>query len=326
MEVAAQPPMLGRRSEFDMRISLYKLEILCLVIELGGVTRAAKHLHVAQPVITAHMRSLEERLGVTIFVKSGRQIELTEAGRRVHLWAAETVTRTRTMLREVGGMVDGHRGAAFVAANPSIGSYVLPSVLTRFQAERPDAQITLAIREQQTVVQSVEQGECDFGIVVFDASLDLPELELEHLADEEVVLVTAPDGPPNEDTIELAELSKLPMLGPPRGLVRGSLISGVLASLGSEPSRAVLELGHPEAIKRATREGFGVALMLRSAVEDEIARGELRRVHFSDVRPTVAIHAIKRAEQPLSALQAQLLDAIRQHLRSHAREPLDDRL
>ena len=105
---------------------------------------------------------------MTLFARSGRRLELTEAGERVYTWAAETLARTRTLMREVRGLDDGHAGAAVLAASMSIGSYVLPAVLSAFRRERPAAQLTLAIREPEAVLRSVEQGECDFAIAVLD--------------------------------------------------------------------------------------------------------------------------------------------------------------
>lgn len=311
VEEVQRTPVNEHESELDTRISLQKLEILCLVVELGGVTRAAEHMFVAQPVVTAHLRSLEQRLGVTLFTRSGRHLELTEAGERVHAWASETLTRARTMYREVQGLADGKRGAAFIVASMSVGSYVLPSVLTAFHKARPHATVSLAIREQESVLRAVEQGECDFGIVVADAPPEVPALQSEVLASEEVLLVAAPDGPPRTATIKLTDLWTVPIVGPPQGSVRRKLVDRALDDLGAHPYHAVLELGHPEAMKRAARDGLGGALLFRSAVQEELERGELRHVPFEDVTPTVPIYAVQRRDKRLSTLQAGLLDAIR---------------
>ena len=60
--------------KLDQRISLQKLEIFCLVVDLGGVGRAAEHLFVAQPVVSAHLRTLQERLGAELLYRDGRRL------------------------------------------------------------------------------------------------------------------------------------------------------------------------------------------------------------------------------------------------------------
>jgi LysR family transcriptional regulator, low CO2-responsive transcriptional regulator len=310
----ADPAGVEQPDELDTRLSLHKLEILCCVVELGGVTRAAEHMFVAQPVLTAHLRSIEDRLKVKLFVRSGRHLELTEAGERVHAWASETLTQSRSMYRELQGLTDGQRGAAFVVANMSIGSYLLPEILTAFMRERPEAVVSLAIREEEAVIRAIEQGECDFGVVVGGVPPMSDGLESELLAWEDVLLVAAPEGPPPGETIKLKDLRTVPIVGPPHGSVRRTLVDRTLNDLGAPSYHAVLELGHPEALKRAARGGIGGALLFRSAVEEEIARGELRNVPFEDASPTLPIYAVKRKDKRLSALQQQLLDAIRQAL------------
>ena len=79
----------------DTRVTLTKLEVFSLVVELGGVSRAAEHLYVSQPVVSAHVRSLEERVGARLFYREGHHLVLTEAGRAVHGWATSAPARTR---------------------------------------------------------------------------------------------------------------------------------------------------------------------------------------------------------------------------------------
>ena len=63
----------------DSRVTLHKLEVFSLVVELGGVSRAAEQLFVSQPVVTAHIRSLEQRVGARLFYREGRNLRLTES-------------------------------------------------------------------------------------------------------------------------------------------------------------------------------------------------------------------------------------------------------
>src|SRR5580698_19292 len=101
---------------FDPYFTLQKLEVFCLFVDLQSVTRASERLCVAQPVVTAHLRGLETKLGVTLVKRVGRNIGLTEAGERVYKWANDVVMRTREMERELSGMEDGVAGSAVLAA------------------------------------------------------------------------------------------------------------------------------------------------------------------------------------------------------------------
>jgi DNA-binding transcriptional LysR family regulator len=106
----------------DSRVTLHKLEVFSLVVELGGVSRAAEQLFVSQPVVSAHIRSLEQRVGARLFYREGRHLRLTEAGRAVHGWANDVLTHTRELSRHLDGLSDGTQGSVVVGASMSVGS------------------------------------------------------------------------------------------------------------------------------------------------------------------------------------------------------------
>jgi LysR family transcriptional regulator, low CO2-responsive transcriptional regulator len=295
----------------DLRISLRKLEVLSLVVQLGGVGRAAEHLFVAQPVVSAHLRSLEERLGTKLFYREGRQMHLTEAGHAVHRWAEDVLTRTRELDRHLGGLSDGRQGTVVFGASMSVGSYRLPPVLTSFRASHPGVELRLGISDTEHAIEDTRTGEFDFAVVVSDAQLELPGMDVEQIGSDDIVLVAAPDGEPHADSIGIDELARLPFIEAPEGIIRRTFVERQLARLGVVERNVVLQLGHPEAMKRATREGLGVALLFRSAVCDEIAAGLLREVHVDGIDVSVPINVVSRKGKTFSALHQALIAEIR---------------
>jgi DNA-binding transcriptional LysR family regulator len=301
-------------TSLDLRISLRKLEVLTLVVELGGVGRAAEHLFVAQPVVSAHIRSLEERLQTKLFYREGRQMHLTEAGVAVHAWAEDVLTRTRELHRHLGGLSDGRQGTVAFGASMSVGSYCLPTVLTSYRASHPAVDLRLGISDTEHAIEDIRTGEFDFAVVVSDAQLELPGMDVEQIASDEIVLVAAPGAEPHTDVISTDELSRLPFIDAPEGIIRRTFVDDELRRLGVVERNVVLQLGHPEAMKRATREGLGVALLFRSAVREEIAAGLLREVHVEGVHLTVPIYIVFRKGKTFSPLHLGLIEQIRSGL------------
>lgn len=295
----------------DSRISLYKLEIFNAVVEFGGVTAAADHLLVSQPVVTAHIRSLEQRIGAPLFRREGRQLRLTEAGEAVQVWSAEVLTRMKELSRHIEGLSDGKRGAAVLGASMSVGSYILPPVLSRFQRERPLVELSLYISESDHVIQATELGECDFSVVIVDHEFDSPTLTKELLRQEEFIIVGAPDAGLPEGEIDVDELGLLPFIEAPRGMIRRSLIDRQLERVGIHRRNVVIELGHPEAMKRAAQQGLGVTMLFRSSIEEDIALGRLREIKLRDTTLAVPLCLAYRKEKRFSPVQRELIDAIR---------------
>ncbi len=303
---------MGPAPALDGRISLQKLEILCLVVEVGTVTAAAQQLYVAQPVVTAHLRSLEERLNVKLFQRAGRTLKLTEAGQRVHAWAKETLDHSQQMLDDVQLLRTGEGGSVRMGASMSLGSYRLPVVVASFHRGRPNTDLNMFVSDPETAMAGVEHGDLDFAVSVLTEAPDAALFESEAVGYEDVVLVTSPDGSPQADAISAKDLRKLSIVGTPSGSARRTVVDQMLARRGVR-YHSVVEFGHPEAIKRAVMNGLGAALLLRSAVVEELELGQLREIRIRGERLSIPVYLVKRRDKQLSALQLQLRDTIRAH-------------
>ena len=299
---------------FDLRFTLHKLSVFCQVVESGGVGRAAEMLYVAQPVVTAHIRSLEERLGTQLFERNGRQTRLTPAGDAVYHWARETLTRARELERELGGLGDGSTGAASIAASMSIGSYLLPPILSDFRRDRPLAAVSLTVTDPEHALEATATGVADFAVILADQLPEAGLFDAEILGREELVLVVAPDSDMAGERISIEAARAIPYIASPRDHVRRELVDGQLRRAGLDGLEVVIELGHPEAMKRAVRQGLGATVLFRSAVRDELAAGVLREVQIIGTHLDVPIHLVRRRRKRLSALQEHLLGYVRERV------------
>ncbi|NKC23259.1 LysR family transcriptional regulator [Ochrobactrum oryzae] len=256
---------------FASQMTLHKLEIFCLVCEFQSVTRAAERMRVAQPVVTAHIRFLEEKLGVRLFERSGRRLVLTAAGRRVHTWANEVITRTRELERELNISGDAEVGTAIVSASMTVASYVLPPLFPRF-ARCTRQEVSRFVSNPQLVTASVRDGSCDFGVCILDPRHDVDGLNVEKLWTERLVLVAAAGSTLAGEAVSPEEIAALPFVSSPRNQVRRELEEDALRAHGIVGRRVVLELGHPEAMKQAVRAHAGVAFVMETSVRDECER------------------------------------------------------
>jgi LysR family transcriptional regulator, low CO2-responsive transcriptional regulator len=297
----------------DLRIPLHKLEVITLVVQLGGVGRAADHLHVAQPVVSAHIRSLEERLGTKLFYRDGRQLQLTESGEIVHAWAKDVLTRTRELDRHLSGLSGGVSGTVHFGASMSVGSYVLPLVLTAFRRQYPQADLRLSISDTEHAIEDTRSGLVDFAVVVSDTAPELPGMDIQKIGEDEIVLLAAPDGEPSADHVDLIDLAQLPFIEA-HGVIRRTFVDKQLRELGVVERNIVLQLGHPEAMKRAAQDGIGVTLLFRTAAVEELQQGSLREIHIQGADLQVPIFVISRKGKSFSPLHLQLIEAIRQAL------------
>ena len=298
----------------NMRVSLRRLEVFCLVVEVGGVTRAAEHLFVAQPAVSSQIRGLEEWLGVKLFTRVGSRLQLTEAGERTYGWARETLARTQELQREMASLGDGTQGALAIAASIAAGTYLLPPALLDLRKSRPSADITLEVGQPQDALSRVETGSVDFAIVSWDGRDTPPQLEGEHLHSEEVILVASVEGPPEADTIEIADASALPEIGRPTSVNWHRMLELQLQRQGVRQRNVVIRLGHGESIKRMLRDHGLVAYQPRYVVEDSLARGEVREVTVNGLDLREDLWLFTRIGKPHSPLHGMCVETIRRHL------------
>lgn len=317
-----------RAMSLDSRINLRKLEMLKLVVELGSVTAAAKHLFVAQSVVSSHLRLLEERVGARLFYREGRYLRLTEAGGSVMEWADDVLTRAQELRRHLDGLSEGTRGTIILSTSMSIGSYTMPSILTTYRIRRPLIDIHVSIFNTEHAIAQARAGSADFAVVVADddADTELAGMDVVPIGGAELVLIAAPGGPPDGDEVAVEDLAGLPFVEAPENAVQRRLIDRRLRDIGIKKREIVMHLGHPEAMKRATEAGIGVSLVFRSAVERELSAGLLREITVTGHSFTVPVLLVSRKNKTFSLLHRELIDEIRSAFATQADSSPEDGL
>lgn len=274
-----------------------------------------------QPAVSEHIRTLERRLGCKLLVRKGRGVELTDAGVRLHEWAKDILSRARELDRELDGLETGTGGAAAVGASTTIGTYLLAEAVADFAIERPAARISLKTGAMQPIIDEVRRGDLDFGVVVAVPAPRGSDITARLLVSEPYVLVAAADAhdlPP--EPVEPAALSELRFVCTVHETPRMELIDQPLRELGVRERNVVVELSHPEAIKRAVQRGLGVAFLLRAAVERELEAGELKAIDVDGLQLDAPVYLVHRADREFSRLQSDLLRSIEDRL--ERRQPL----
>src|SRR5205809_7267631 len=145
---------------------LRQLRYFVAVAERLHFGRAAAALHRSQPPLSRAIRALEERLGVALFVRTRRRVELTREGARLLEETRRIVEQLERTALELRGMASGEQGRLRIGF-VSLADYgVLPGLLKTFKRVRPG--VTLALREMLSPEQAaaLAAGELDFGLLL----------------------------------------------------------------------------------------------------------------------------------------------------------------
>lgn len=168
-------------------MELRHLRYFLAVAERGHVTRAAEALHVSQPTLSQQLRQLEEEIGVPLFDRLGRHLQLTQPGqifRQRALRALQELEEARVAIEELEGL---QRGDVRVGTVQTVNAYLLPKVLARFSMHYPGVGIRIDERSADEIEAGVLNGTMAFGLS-FIPPINR-RLELELLLKEELRLI-----------------------------------------------------------------------------------------------------------------------------------------
>lgn len=295
----------------DFRISLQKLEVFCKVVELGGVRRAAEELYVSQPVVSAHLRSLQERVGAKLFQPEGRGIALTEAGARTLIWATEVLKGRRELEKDLAELADGSSGFVSIGASITVGNTLMTAAVIAFKRDNPGASIRLEISTVETALEQARLGRHDFAVVATDGVLDSRSFDSELVARPAWAIIASAHNNDIPDSVTPDRLAKLGFVCPPGGMAIRRSQDNALASIGVNDRRVEIELGSAESIMQAVKADLGVAMLWRQSVKADIESGLLREITVDATPLRDRLFIVRRTDTRLTPLQNRMLDQVR---------------
>jgi DNA-binding transcriptional LysR family regulator len=248
------------RSSSRRYINLEQLESFVTLAEAGGITAAARRLSLSQPTVSQHLQRLETYLRRRLIVRTSDGATLTAEGERL-LPFARGLLRLGRQFGE-----DDSAAPLRLGACSNIGVYLLPALLEGLQRKgQVLPQVTIASNPE--VRQRLLTGELDVGLLEW---WDEPPGFHGCIWRHEPLVAILPLGHElaGRESLSLADLRSVPLLGGESGTGTGRLLRGLLAA--NETLEVAMELGSTEAVKRAVAAGLGASLVLEMSVSDSL--------------------------------------------------------
>ena len=170
-------------------LSLQQIRCFCAALELGSFTAAAEALRVSQPAVAEQIRKLEQALGADLFVRAGRGVVATEAGRAFAEHAARSLRAVEDAAGSVGELTALRRGtvAVGVFAEPSV--WRIHALMTAFLRRHPEVSVRLVGLNSSAIAERVRRGELEAGVVLLP--IDDDKLDVRPIVRDEVLYVSA---------------------------------------------------------------------------------------------------------------------------------------
>ena len=147
-----------------MRLTLAQLEAFYWTHRLRGINPAARHLHLAQPTVSARLRELERNLGARLFVRNGRGIQPTAEANGL----LERADEVLAMARRITGQKLEHDPLRFglrLGGPDSFALVCMPLLLAAIEVEYPELEVALAIENSAVLNRMLKDNELDFAFL-----------------------------------------------------------------------------------------------------------------------------------------------------------------
>ncbi len=245
-------------------MKLSQLRILVSVAEYGNFTEAALQLEMSQSAVSHAIASLEEHLGVILFVRGRHGARLTPVGQQIVQHARSMVVQANEIIKtaELARGLEG--GQVRIASFRSIATHLLPSVITEFHQRFPAIAVSLSEHDDYPhVEQALREGRADIGLTFMPASTDLDAWEV--LQDDYIALLP-PKFKLKDSQLTWAELAAQPLIMPPVDYMMMRQVYAHANAFGCA-LKVAYEVGTDATIVGLVAQGLGATILPRLAAE-----------------------------------------------------------
>jgi DNA-binding transcriptional LysR family regulator len=173
-------------------LSLQQIRCFCAALELGSFTAAAHTLGVSQPAVAEQIRKLEHALGAALFVRAGRGVVATEAGRAFAEHAARSLRALEDGAGSVGELTALRGGTVAVGIFGEPSAWRVDEHVAAFLRRHPDVSVRLVGLNSSSIADRVRHGELEAGVVLLPVDDDT--LDVRPIVRDEVLYVSASRG------------------------------------------------------------------------------------------------------------------------------------
>jgi DNA-binding transcriptional LysR family regulator len=266
-------------------MELHQLRGFHEIARQGSFTKAADKLYLTQPAISLQLKSLEEELGEVLLERAHKRIRLTPAGEIL-------LRRTKTVLAEldsahaeIASLRQELRGHLVLGTSDTNSTYVLPEILRAYREGFPQVEVDIRNKMSTEVGRLVVDDEVDLGLATLPVR-DRERLEqAQSLFTRQDVLICPPGHAlAGRQQIALKTVVNYPLLALEPGSTTRHLLEQSFRAADLKP-RVSMNLGSIEVIKRFVEIGFGVAIVPKIAIEQEVAAGRLHAMTVRGLKP-----------------------------------------
>lgn len=296
--------------DFSEVIDPTSLKAFYHAAHVQNFTEAAQSAHLTQSGVSQHIAKLEEKLKTQLFVRVGKKVQLTEAGKKLLIYSEKYLDEIDMLIEGISSTDSQLQGTVYYAMPAScLFTPHFPMLLEERYKKYKDLKIDVQLLSSDETIEELLDGCIDFGFVTKDPQN--PAIEAKHFATEEYVLVGTLErcfNKLNSDQLKEAKFVDYPGFDTLFEYWRAAHFPR-LKKMGPANLRTVGKVNDIHAAITMVRHHMGVSIFPRHCVEDLIKSGELLEYRGSPIAPpTNKIYIITQKDRHISRRVKLVLD------------------
>lgn len=280
-------------------MNIRQLESFLTIVQLGSFAAAAERLHLTQSTISARIQELEEDLGVELFHRAPRQIQLTMKGRELVVYAERALALFAEIRAEIGAK-KSVSGILRIGVVELIANTWLPSLTSALNSEYPGLTVECEVGLNPFLMEGIRTGNLDIVLIAGD----VPGTQFKSIGVGSVQFgwMASPNLSVPNKVLEPHDMRKLPVIYQGAESFMNQMMNDWLGLPNARRQRGTSCTGLG-AIASLTMAGMGVCLLPLDFFEDLVSEGKLRVLDVApaDIRvPFTAIFPDREANQVLA--------------------------
>jgi DNA-binding transcriptional LysR family regulator len=259
-------------------VEIRQLQTFKTVADLNSFTRAAQTLQYSQASITSHIQQLEEEIGLPIFDRLGKNIQLTIVGQELYQYTVELLA-VYSKIQHISSDDMPVKGEIRIGAAETITVYKLGAVLSEYKKNYPEVTISLINEDCLQLRESLYSGEIDLAITL-EPKVNDPYLITHVWSEEPLVLIGERNHP--LQTMDKAEGECI--IFSPKNCALRQFFEGYLMEKGISTHNH-LEFSNMEAIKQCVASGLGISLIPYMSAQTLLREDKIKVIESSIENP-----------------------------------------
>jgi LysR family transcriptional regulator, transcriptional activator of the cysJI operon len=254
-----------------------RLKAFCLVVEMRSFSKAGEAILITQSAMSHLIKNLEDEIGVKLLNRSGRKVIPTPAGGLFYNHAKKILEAYETLGDDINKLMKEIKGPLNLGASTTAAKYLLPQVIYDFSKRYPEVQINLSVSNAEAIMNELQQGNSDLGIV--EGNTGNKGITLEEIADDEIVLIASDENPlAKQGHISQQDFLSQPFIMPQAGSGLREFIDKFFQTSKIEPKdiKISMTLSDPELTVQMVQSGLGISFISKWSIFKPIKEGTIR--------------------------------------------------